>query len=278
MNRLPLQKRVRLLSLLMRGMSLRAASEEIGVSKITTAKLIRDVGQAAADYHNRTVRGLRPLRIECDEIWSFSYCHPDNLHKAKAPPPDAGEVYTWTALDTDSRLILTWAVGSRGTEDATAFMRDLRLRVVGRPQISTDGLASYVTAVKRAFGNQVDFAQLVKVTGEGKEQVVSGDPKHPISTSLIERHNLTIRMGMRRFTRRTNAHSKSTKYHRWNLAIFFAYYNFVRHHSTLSTTPAVVAGLAEEPKTMEWLAELTDIPQIRGRPTPQIPLDLSLAA
>lgn len=242
----------------MEGLGTRGASRVAGVSPTTVSKLLRDVGQAARVWHDSAVWGLRPLRVECDEIWSYAHCREETLPKAKAPPPDAGEVYTWTALDSDSRLLIAWAVGDRERDVAMAFMHDLRGRIDGRVQISTDGFRAYITAVEEAFGSDADFAQIVKVTGSGMTEVISGSPQLPISTSLVERHNLTIRMGLRRYSRKTNAHSKLVDYHRWHSNIFFTWYNFVRPHQSLGTTPAVVAGLADAPYTLEWLVALSD--------------------
>ena len=196
--------------------------------------------------------------MECDEIWSYSHCREENLPKAKAHPPGAGDVYTFTALDSDTRLLISWAVGVREKGLATAFMHDLRSRISGRVQISTDGYKSYIPAVESAFGSDAYFAQIVKVVGGGHQEVISGSPRLPISTSLVERHNLTIRTGIRRYTRRTNAHSKPVDFHRWHSSIFFTWYNFVRPHQALGTTPAVVAGLVDRLLTLGWLTTVVD--------------------
>ncbi len=247
-----------ILSLLLEGMGMRAASRAVRVSVNTVTKLLVDVGDAAEAFHDRHVRDLRPCRVEIDEMWGFSYARAEHVRKAKAPPSCAGDVWTWTALDPDSRMIISWAVGDRNGSVALAVARDLRLRVPGRVEITTDGYTPYILTIQDAFGSDADHARLVKVNGPGAVEVGSGRPRGPYTTSLVERQNLTMRMSVRRLTRRTNAHSKRVANHRRHLAAYFCWYNFVREHSSLGTTPAVAAGLVERPMPLEWLVGLGD--------------------
>ena len=263
MNRLPLRLREQILTLLMEGASMRATSRITGTSVNTVSKLLADCGDAAADIFDRSVRGVSPQRIECDEIWAFSYTRSRHLSRARSAPEDTGDVWTWTALDPDTKLIVSWMVGDRSSEAAREFMLDVRSRVVGSPQITTDGFAPYEDAVPFAFGRGVDFAQVVKVFSADDpsvtRKVVSGSPDERfISTSLVERQNLTMRMSVRRFTRRTNAHSKRVRNHRRHLAIYFLWYNFCRIHQSLGTTPAVAAGLADSTLSLRGLVEVAD--------------------
>ena len=245
---------------------MRSTSRVLGVSINSVTKLLVEAGQACEAHHERVVRGVRMRRVECDEIWSFAYVKTRNLPKATSAPEGAGSVWTWTALDPDNKLLVSWLVGDRTQDCAHEFMYDLRSRVAGRVQITTDGLTAYRTAVESAFGSDADFAQIMKVFVPGAKnqvdvisEVVSGSPDRGfISTSLVERMNLNMRMGVRRFTRRTNAFSKRVENHRHALALYFTWYNFVRQHTTIGTTPAVRAGLAERPRNMEWILEMVE--------------------
>jgi IS1 family transposase len=274
MNKLPIDKRVQIINLLVEGNSLRATSRIADVSINTVTKLLVDVGAACEKFHNDHVVAVNSKRIQCDEIWSFVYA------KEKNKPQDmdeAGDVWTWTAIDADSKLIISWLVGSRDGDSANEFIRDVSRRITGRVQITTDGLFNYVEAVTDAFGSQVDFAQLVKIYGKDgshantekkyspaecigcKKTTVSGnpDPDH-VSTSYVERQNLTMRMHMRRFTRLTNAFSKKVENHCHAIALHFVYYNFVKQHKTLRITPAMAAGLTKRFMSIEDIVRLCD--------------------
>ena len=274
MNKLPIDKRVQIINLPVEGNSLRATSRIADVSINTVTKLLVNVGAACDKFHNDHVIAVNSKRIQCDEIWSFVYA------KEKNKPQDmdeAGDVWTWTAIDADSKLILSWFVGDRSGESANEFIRDVYRRITNRVQITTDGLFNYVEAVTDSFGSQVDFAQLVKIYGKegsqgnaekkysppecigAKKAVVTGnpDPKH-ISTSYVERQNLTMRMHMRRFTRLTNAFSKKVENHCYAIALHFVYYNFVKLHKTLRVTPAMAAGITKRFMSIEDLVKLAD--------------------
>lgn len=241
---------------------MRATMRVTGAAFNTIASLQSSVGAAAAAYHDRTVRGLRPERVEADEIHTFTYARAENVRKAKSPPPEAGDTWTWTVIDPDTKLIITWAVGDRSIQTGLPLMEDLATRIAKRVQITTDGLKQYIDAVDLAFNRQVDFAQLVKVVageGDSVSRVIFGSPNPDhIGTSIVERQNRTMRTHMRRYTRKTDGHSKKIENHRNVLAIYFTWYNFVRVHESLGTTPAVAAGLASYPRSVEWLADLAD--------------------
>jgi IS1 family transposase len=291
MNKLPMPKRVQILTLLCEGMSLRSISRAADVSINTVTKLLVDAGKACADFHEENVRGVKARRIQCDEIWSFTYAKQKNVAKAKAAPEVAGDTWTWTALEADTKLIVSWLVGGRDAEYADAFMQDVADRLANRVQLTTDGHKAYLEAVEGAFGADVDYAQLVKLYGESTEaqkryspaecigcrkQPVSGgpDPKH-ISTSYVERQNLTMRMQMRRVTRLTNAFSKKVENHIHMVALYTVWYNFVRIHKTLRMSPAMAAGLSPTLWSMENVAALIDAagpaPAKRGPYKPRQP-------
>lgn len=265
MNRLSLSKRTQILHLLCEGSSMRSISRVVDVSTNTVAKMLVDAGEACADFHNREVRGITANRVQCDEIWSFCYAKAKNADNLVGNPSHAGDVWTWTALDSETKLIISWLVSpGRDTIYATALMDDLRSRVEGRFQLTTDGLQSYVEAVEGAFGSEVDYAQLIKSvrTGEVTEEdevevekrILSGNPDPQyISTSHMERHNLTTRMSVRRFTRKTNAFTRKLENHRHALAIYILWYNWCRFHETLKKTPAMAAGLADTQHGTDWL-------------------------
>ncbi len=277
MNKLPLKTRVQILSMLCEGSSMRSISRVADVSINTVSKLLVDAGEVCSAYHDQYVRGLTCQRVQCDEIWSFCYSKERNVKGAKAAPEGAGNVWTWTALDADTKLICSWAVGGRDAETAQLFMEDLQARVKTRTQITTDGLRLYLDAVQEAFGNDgVDYAMLIKLYGNtpgkgderryspaqcigAKKVKVDGDPdiKH-VSTSYVERQNLNMRMGMRRFTRLTNAFSKKIDNHCHALALYFMFYNFCRIHKTLKVTPAMAAGVTDKLWSMEDVVALID--------------------
>ena len=283
MYKLPTEKRAQIVGMLVEGMSMRAISRLTGASINTVKKLLSDAADAAVAYHDEQVRGIRGQRhIQCDEIWGFVYAKQGNLQFAKAAPEHAGDTWTWTALDTASKLIISYAVGARDGETALAFMDDLSGRLVERPQLSTDGLKAYREAVWEAFGGDVDFAQIIKTYGKaeginderryspatcnGMEKVVvQGSPDlDTANTSHVERHNLSMRMGVRRLTRLTNGFSKRIEKHCEMLALYFHCYNHVRPHGSVRTarnnrvTPAMAAGLADRPATLEQLVGLVD--------------------
>ena len=274
MNKLPLEKRVQILSMLCEGSSMRSISRVVGVSFNTVDKLLQDAGAACVAFHEETVRGVRAKRVQCDEIWSFCYAKAKNLPGAKNAPFGAGDIWTWTALDADSKLIVSWLVGGRDAEYANEFMQDVASRLANRVQLTTDGLHAYLDAVERAFGVDVDFAQLVKLYGQApdaekrysppvcvgaKKETFNGRPdKRHISTSYVERQNLTMRMSMRRFTRLTNAFSKRIINHCHALALYFVWYNFVRIHTSLRVTPAMAAGVTEKLWEMKDIVDLID--------------------
>lgn len=251
------------LPLLCEGNSLRATSRLEGVSINTVYKLLVDAGEACASHHDQAVRGVRAERVQCDEIWSFTYAKQHNLAEAKSAPLAAGDVWTWTALDSQTKLIIAWLVGDRDAPTAYRLFRDLRERTATRLQLTTDGLQAYLEAVPAVFGADVDYARLVKLYGEGEtgqdvRTVIGAPDPAAISTSHVERHNLTIRMSNRRFARKTNAFSKKFANHCHMLAIFFCYYNWCRQHLTLGMTPAMAAGLADESYDVEWIVGLLE--------------------
>ncbi len=274
MNKLPIHKRVQILNMLVEGMSMRAVSRVADVSINTVKKLLIQAGQAAAEYHNKHVRNVQSQRVQCDEIWSYVYAKEKNVPKAKAAPDEAGDVWTWTAIDADSKLIVSYLLGGRDGGYAYEFMQDVAGRLARRVQLTTDGHRAYLDAVEDAFGCEVDYAQLMKLYGVPPEaerryspaecigarpSPVSGnpDPDH-ISTSYVERQNLTMRMSMRRFTRLTNAFSKKIEHHFYMIALYFLHYNFCRIHKTLQMSPAMAAGIDNTLHDMEWVVGLMD--------------------
>ncbi len=234
-----------------------------------------DAGEACAAYHDEHVRNVKASRVQCDEIWSFTYAKAKNVAKAKAAPEVAGDVWTWTGLDADSKMIVSWLVGGRDGSYAMEFMDDLAKRLANRVQLTTDGHRAYLEAVEGAFGDDVDYAQLVKLYGAApesakgryspaecigarKERVTGNPDRDHVSTSYVERQNLTMRMSMRRFTRLTNGFSKKVENHCHALALYFVHYNFCRLHKSLKVTPAMAAGVSDTLHDMEWVVGLID--------------------
>lgn len=260
MRKLPAETRAQILHLLCEGQSIRSVSRVTGASKNTVVKLLVDAGKACMAYHDANVRDVKAMRVQVDEIWSFTYAKAKNVPTAKTAPDGAGDTWTWTAIDADSKLIVSYLIGGRDSECAMWFMDDLRSRLANRVQLTSDGHKAYLEAVEGAFGGDVDYAQLVKIYGAAPEvgryspPVCTGarktkiegdpDPKH-VSTSYVERNNLTMRMHMRRFTRLTNAFSKKVENHAYAVALHMMYYNFVRLHSKLRTSPAMAAGVSD---------------------------------
>ena len=257
---------------------MRSITRITGVSINTVAKLLNDAGDACAAYHDEYVRGIRGhRRVECDEIWAFVYAKERAVRHAKSAPEGAGDAWTFTAIDADAKLIVSYLVsGERDGETALALMDDLRSRLEDRPQVSTDGLSAYLGAVEGAFGGDVDFAQIIKAYGKEpgednerrysppvctdiEKRRVEGSPDlRKANTSYVERHNLTMRMGMRRFTRLTTEFSKRVEKHVAMVSLYTLHYNFCRIHKTLKVTPAMEAGLTGELRDMEWIVSLID--------------------
>src|SRR5271169_667162 len=272
MNRLTTAKRAQVVNALVEGNSIRATCRMTGTCKDAVLKLIRDLGAACTAHHNTAVRRVRARRVQCDEVWSFCYAKEKNV-PAEKKADGSGSVWTWIGIDADTKLILSYLCGGRDASWACKFMEDLASRVTTRVQITTDGHRAYAEAVEGAFGLDVDYAMLIKLYGTPSDRpdtryspaqcigirtaVLSGSPNpEHISTSYVERMNLNIRMGLRRFTRLTNAFSKKFENHCHAAAIYFAYYNFCRVHQTLRVTPAMEAGLTDH----VWsLAELVGL-------------------
>jgi IS1 family transposase len=274
MNKLPLAKRVQILAMLCEGSSMRSISRVADVSINTVSKLLIEAGEACLALHDETVRNVKASRVQCDEIWSFCYAKEKNVAPAKAAPDGAGDVWTWTALDADTKLIVSYFVGDRSGQSAIALMDDMRDRLSNRVQLTTDGHRAYLEAVEGAFGGDVDYAMLHKIYGptiaapgryspaeclgtQKKRVEGNPDPKH-VSTSYVERQNLTMRMSMRRFTRLTNAFSKKLDNHIHALALYFAFYNFVRVHKTLRMSPAMAAGITDRLWSLEDIVARID--------------------
>lgn len=271
MNRLTTVERAQVVASLVEGNSIRATVRMLGFSKNTIAKLLVELGEACSKFQDEHIRSIRSRRVQCDEIWSFV----GSKEKNTTPEQKAqgrGDCWTWTGMDADSKLMISWRLGARDGATAYEFMQDLAARLANRVQLTTDGHKPYLAAVEDAFGGDIDYSMLVKIYGSSGEPetryspakclgcvstAISGDPdpKH-ISTSYVERQNLTMRMSMRRFTRLTNAFSKKWENHAAMLSLYFMYYNFGRVHQTLRVTPAMEAGLADHVWTIEEIIGL----------------------
>jgi IS1 family transposase len=273
MNKLPLEKKKQIINLLIEGSSLRSISRICDVSINTVTKILVETGKACEKLHNETVTNIKAARVQTDEIWSFVYV------KENAPEgmeDKAGDLWTWTALDTDSKMIVSWFVGNRDAESANIFMHDIAVRLANKVQLKTDGFRSYLDAVEDNFDGDIEFVQLVKLygslddvhekryspaeyTGQIKKTIAGNPHEKFISISYFERQNLTMRMHIRRFTRLTNTSSKKIENHCYAIALHFVYYNFCKIHKSLSVTPAMQMGLMKKPMTLEDIAVLSDI-------------------
>lgn len=278
MNKLPVATRAQILAMLCEGSSMRSVSRLCDVSINTVAKLLVDAGRFSAGFHDAKVRGVKAKRVQVDEIWSFVGAKAKNVGAMKAPMDGAGDVWTWTAIDADHKLMISHFVGGRDGECAGWFMDDVAARLANRVQLTSDGHKAYLEAVEGAFGADVDYAMLVKLYGAAPEaakgryspaectgiikKTIEGkpDPKH-VSTSYAERQNLTMRMSMRRFTRLTNAFSKKFENHAHMVAIYAVFYNFLRIHKTLRVTPAMSAGLSDTLMSWSDIVALMDADQ-----------------
>ena len=284
MNKLSIKARAQMLNMLCEGSSMRSVSRLADVSINTVAKLLIDAGTYCANFHDDNVRGVTAKRVQCDEIWSFTAAKQKNVAAMKTPVEGAGDTWTWTGIDADTKLIVSWLVGGRDGEYAIAFMDDLRSRLANRVQLTTDGHKAYLQAVEGAFGGDVDYAVLHKVYGNSPESFkgkyspaecigtqkhrIEGEPdaKH-VSTSYIERSNLTMRMHNRRFTRLTNAFSKKFESHVHMVGIWSVWYNFIRIHKSLRITPAMAASLTNTVWSWETIvAKMDEVAPKAGRP------------
>lgn len=260
MNKLDPKARAQIIHLLCEGQSIRAITRVTGASKNTVIKLLVDAGKACMAFHDANVQDVKAKRVQVDEIWSFTYAKQKNVAAAKAAPDGAGDTWTWTAIDADSKLIVSYFVGGRDSDCAICFMDDLRSRLANRVQLTSDGHKAYLEAVEGAFGGDIDYAMLIKMYGPSTESAkgryspaectgakkmrMEGSPDMAhVSTSYAERQNKTMRMHMRRFTRLTDGFSKKVENHAYAVALHMMYYNFVRLHTTLRTTPAMAAGV-----------------------------------
>jgi IS1 family transposase len=276
MNSLNVSQRAKILSLLVEGNSISATCRITGAAKNTVLKLLAEVGEACAAYQDRVMRNLECKQLQCDEIWAFVGMKARNVPAALRGTLGVGDVWTWTAIDADTKLIPCWLVGTRHAETARFFIEDLASRVKNRVQLTTDGRGAYVRAVENAFGADVDFAQLVKMYGEPRgnaqerryspgeccgavKTAICGNPdEKAISTSYVERANLTMSMVMRRFTRLTNGFSKKLENHMHAVSLHFMFYNFCKIHKTLRVTPAMEAKLDDHVWSMEEVVMMAD--------------------
>ncbi len=283
MNKLNLQKRAQIIGLLVEGNSMRAVTRLVGCSINTVTKLLEDVGATCAEFQDGAIRNINSKRVQCDEIWSFCYSKEKNVAPEDKGILGHGDAYTWTAIDADTKLALSWLVGRRDGECAEAFIGDLASRLTDRIQLTTDGWGPYVPAIEKVFAGAIDYAMLVKIyEGEGQQDQrryspagfvkaekrrINGNPDvKEVSTSYVERQNLTMRMSMRRFTRLTNGFSKKIENLGHAVALHFMFYNFGRIHKTLRVTPAMEAGISDHVWSLEEIAALVqdEAPTKRG--------------
>ena len=274
MNRLTRERRAQILGMMVEGNSIRAIVRMTGASKNTIVKLLEDAGEAFSAYQDHALRGLPCKRLQLDEIWAFTYCKQRTVPFAKKAPEDAGDLWTWVAIDAETKLVPSWLVGLRDLDHAKRFVGDLAARLANRVQLTSDGLRVYLEAIEEAFGGEVDHGVLVKHYGAALSdetrysppecigcdripKVGNPDPAH-ISTSFVERQNLTMRMQMRRFTRLTNAFSRKVANHAHAVALHYMHYNFARRHQTLRVTPAMAAGVDRRLWTVEDIVRLAD--------------------
>jgi IS1 family transposase len=274
MNRLSNQQRTQIIASLVEGNSLRATARMCNVAFNTVLKLLPEIGRVCLEYQDKALRNLTCKRIQCDECWSFCYAKQKNVPEDKKNTFGYGDVWTWVAMDADTKLVPSFMVGSRNSQVAKTFMDDLASRLANRVQLTTDGHRAYLEAVEGAFGDGIDYAMLIKLYGNDRETEaryspaecigtreieVTGrpNPKY-ISTSYIERQNLSMRMGMRRFTRLTNAFSKKIDNHFWAIALYYMHYNFCRVHKTLRVTPSMEAGITDHVWEIEEIVSLLD--------------------
>jgi len=272
MNRLTINERKRIVSALVEGNSIRATCRMTGAARVTVTRLLVELGRACYRYQYRTLKNLNCRRIQCDEIWSFCYAKQDNLPDDKRDKFGYGDVWTWVAIDADTKLVPSWLVGLRSAQYAYQFMGDLKRRLANRVQLTTDGHRAYLDAIDDAFSNDIDYATLVKLYGSNpdnekryspakcngtEKRIIKGNPDiKQISTSFVERQNLTMRMGMRRFTRLTNGFSKKVENLKHSISLHYMYYNFARVHKTLGITPAMAAGISDHAWTIEEIIGL----------------------
>jgi IS1 family transposase len=275
MNKLDIKKRAQIINCLVEGSSLRSTSRMTGCSINTVTKLLVDVGKACVEYQDKAFQNLTCKRIQCDEIWNFCYCKEKNVPEEHKGEFGYGDVYTWTAMCADSKIIPSFLVGRRDSECAKVFINDLASRLKNRIQLTTDGYKIYLEAVENAFGGEIDYAMLVKVyeatptndqrkyspvecIGAEKKRISGNPDKKYVSTSFVERQNLTMRMSMRRFTRLTNGFSKKVENLFYSIAIHYMYYNFCRIHKSLRVTPAMEAGIADHVWSLEEIVKLLE--------------------
>lgn len=287
MNKLPFQTRLDILHMLCEDSSMRATARIKDVSFNTVAKLLVDAGRACVMFHDATVRNVKATKIQCDELWAFCYAKQKTVQYAKKPVEGAGDVWTWTAIEAETKLLVSWLIGNRDGDTAAIFIKDLKARIANRVQLTTDGHKAYLQAVEDAFGADIDYAMLIKLYGASddhehryspsecigieKKPVMGAPVDADISTSYVERHNLTTRMSVRRFTRLTNAFTKKLENHGHAFALYAVWYNFVRIHKTLRMSPAMAAGVSKTLWSMDDIVGLIEQAEGAQGPTTRGP-------